>query len=264
LGGAAIGALGEAGTGFARGYELAGKLDEIGGDGLGRLDGGAVDGVVAGAQIQLVEGKELAFVAVTVGDGGSGERLPRRGVQAHFGPDVVFGGFDGDGGRRERGQGLFPAGADLGLGEGLRGGGLVLPARGSGRGCVVLGQLWRGGLRPERRGFAADEAGFEAGFEIGEDGFSGSLGGAGGFGGGSGCADDCTGLAGEGLTVAGRLGVTGGDAGLDLRGFVAGWAGSLGTVFDRLLLAAAAMAVGGEALIDLLLPGGRRAGGWVE
>ncbi len=223
-------------AGLARGCDFAGKLDKVGGDGGVGFDDCVDEGVV----MAVVRGKVLRG---------------RGGMDAQLRPVVAAGGqvfTPASLGRAAKMSG------EAGVSEGHGGGGgLILPAgRGGGSGGFRGPELFAGVVGH------VFEVGLEGGMlKAGQDGLGGDLGAVGGgLGGGGGGAYHGAGLAGHELVIAGRLGVAGGDAGGGLggtgRGDFGGWGLALGG-----LGVAAAVAMGGQPLVDFLLPGGGAAVG---
>jgi hypothetical protein len=93
-------------------------------------------------------------------------------------------------------------------------------------------------------------------FKTIEDGLRGGVGAERGFRGFSGGADGGASFTGEDLTVAGGLGVAGGYACGGFSGTAVGGACILPSGFGGGILSATAIAMGGQTLVYLLLPGG--------
>jgi LPS-assembly protein len=254
--------LGEARTGFAGGYELAGKLDQVGGDGFDGTGGVAEvfeDGRLAEGNLFL-EGFDLFEIErrLQCGDRAAVQLLGRwLGtaeilVKAH---------------RQAGGGDLLDR--DAGLEWGVRPGGAI------GRGRLYV-RLRRGGcgwlfrLGWERHGLrGVGDGGFGCEllrggpeFELGEElvlGVGDGFGVAGGnFGRGGGLADGFLGFLSEKGAVAGGVGVAFGDGGGDLVLALGEFDVEVG-LGCGVSLAAAPLAMGGEALGGLLAEGRARA-----
>ena len=230
LGGVVVaeGAFGEARTGAAGGDELAGELDEIGGDVEGWCGGCVEYGRLAEGDL-LIEGEAFVVEGIDGGVGiGGGEGLGyggRRGVKRVDGLEGADGEWDGCGWRIGDEEG------------GQREGGLL------GRGDVLGG--WQ-----------VVEFGEEVVLGVG-DGLCGEDGDVDGC---FGLTDGVFGFGGEDGAIAGGVSVALGDGGGDACSTGLGGGGDGDGRGGAGGGGAAAGAVGGEALGDLLLEGERGGG----